>query len=359
MARYFKGLDTLRAIAAFIVVWSHIELFKKKEGVPNLHESDFPIFPGGHIGVILFFVLSGFLITYLLVKEKEKNNSISLKKFYMRRVLRIWPLYYLILLISFLLSTFLFDVKYSVFTILLCLTFFPNIAHALGIGWSGSPQVWSIGVEEQFYLFWPILLIKIPQKKIIQFLVVFFIFYTLLPDIIYLINKYTIVSGKLSSFSGKFFYGTKFNCMALGAIMGVALAKNQKWISYLSKKSILTSIIIVAILLTFLRIDFKFSDELSAIFYALMIVGIVESKEIKIDSKPTIFLGKISYGIYMYHWVVIILVIQILPIFDNLILYNIVLYTAIIGLTIFISWCSFNTIEKYFLNIKKKFEVKN
>ena len=102
MKVYFKGLDTLRAIAALVVVIGHIELQKKEIGIPNLINHPYIRLASGHIGVVLFFVLSGFLITYLLAKEKEKAGKIAFKKFYIRRIFRIWPLYYLILLLSFL-----------------------------------------------------------------------------------------------------------------------------------------------------------------------------------------------------------------------------------------------------------------
>src|SRR5690606_6627470 len=113
-----KGLGTLRALAALIVLWGHVELLKQREALPNLLDNNPLIFPDGHIAVILFFVLSGFLITYLLVRENEHFGKISYKNFLMRRILRIWPLYYTILLLSFL----FINSEYSTKTILLCLS---------------------------------------------------------------------------------------------------------------------------------------------------------------------------------------------------------------------------------------------
>jgi peptidoglycan/LPS O-acetylase OafA/YrhL len=94
---YFQGLDGLRAIAAILVVIGHIELVKKSFNLVNLQDGGGPfyLYLGGH-AVTFFFVLSGFLITYLLIKEKENNNSISIKSFYWKRILRIWPVYYLL-----------------------------------------------------------------------------------------------------------------------------------------------------------------------------------------------------------------------------------------------------------------------
>ena len=170
MVKYFKGLDTLRAVAALVVIWGHIELLKRRENLPNLLDQDGFGVPSGHIAVILFFVLSGFLITYLLINEKENTGSISFKKFYMRRVLRIWPLYYFIMLLSY----FLINAEYSVKTLVLCLGIFPNVAHALTAGWPSSPQLWSIGAEEQFYLFWPMLILLIPERRYTVIFITFF-----------------------------------------------------------------------------------------------------------------------------------------------------------------------------------------
>jgi peptidoglycan/LPS O-acetylase OafA/YrhL len=84
MKLHFRNLDTFRAIAALIVVIHHIELFKLWRDIPDIDN----YIPSGHIAVVLFFVLSGFLITYLLIKEKESHENISFKKFYLRRIFR-------------------------------------------------------------------------------------------------------------------------------------------------------------------------------------------------------------------------------------------------------------------------------
>jgi peptidoglycan/LPS O-acetylase OafA/YrhL len=100
---YFGGLNELRAIAALGVVIHHIEQFKGMNGlmVSNVNLT-FLIHNLGKASVDLFFVLSGFLITYLLLEEKTNNNDcINIGKFYLRRIYRIWPLYYLIMFISF------------------------------------------------------------------------------------------------------------------------------------------------------------------------------------------------------------------------------------------------------------------
>lgn len=355
MIKYFKGLDTLRAIAALVVVFGHIELLKNKNSIPNLIDNNFILFPSGHIAVILFFVLSGFLITYLLVNEKEKTGEISFRKFYMRRILRIWPLYYAIILLSYL----LIDAEYDFKTILLCLSIFPNLAHALGSGWSSSPQIWSIGVEEQFYLFWPLVLLLLPERKVIIALLIFFVGYSILPHLFGFINVRTFQNEELGGVVTKIFYGTKFNCMAIGALMGFAMAKKQTWINIFSNDIVALFTFLLSFSLWVFRFEMKyFTDEFFSILFAIMIVGVVSSKTINIDTRITRFLGKISYGIYMYHWIIILLALKYIEYSGNDLLFNLELYLVVIGFTILISWISYVTFEQFFLNIKKRYETK-
>ena len=96
---YFENLNAIRFIAASFVIVAHIEFFKKLFHLPNFFENEV-ISIIGRLGVVLFFVLSGFLISYLLFVEKKVTKTISVKKFYIRRILRIWPLYFLIILLA-------------------------------------------------------------------------------------------------------------------------------------------------------------------------------------------------------------------------------------------------------------------
>ena len=97
---YLPGLNGIRAIAAIGVMLSHINLSLHSFKISSISlfgfdennkQSQWNL---GEQGVTMFFVLSGFLITFLLLKEKKQSNKISIKKFYIRRILRIWPLYY-------------------------------------------------------------------------------------------------------------------------------------------------------------------------------------------------------------------------------------------------------------------------
>ncbi|MGW4483125.1 acyltransferase family protein [Amycolatopsis sp. NPDC004368] len=150
--RRFPGLDGLRAIAATIVVFFHYAGSKF-------------VWPSGWVGVYIFFVLSGFLITTLLLREQDRTGRISLSGFYVRRVFRILPPYLVILggIIAFVLLRGEFLARDFPHALKYYLTFlnefFPG-SHGNGTDnfFSGS---WTLGIEEKFYLVWPFLLVAI------------------------------------------------------------------------------------------------------------------------------------------------------------------------------------------------------
>ena len=110
--KYLPGLDSLRFFAAFFVIISHANqsIIKLGIGIPCTLS---PIFEKGGDAVDFFFTLSGFLITYLLLQEKETTGSISLKNFYLRRVFRIWPLYFIVLAIGFTFFTLIYPLIFK------------------------------------------------------------------------------------------------------------------------------------------------------------------------------------------------------------------------------------------------------
>lgn len=121
--------------------------------------------PGASVGVDLFFVLSGFLITALLIGERERSGRFTLREFYARRCLRIWPAFYAYLL-ACLIWALLFadpDARSSVLgTIGWVATYVPNVYEATGHDlFPAAGQMWSLGVEEQFYLLWPLTLLAV------------------------------------------------------------------------------------------------------------------------------------------------------------------------------------------------------
>jgi peptidoglycan/LPS O-acetylase OafA/YrhL len=142
------GLDGLRAISILCVIYAHL-----------LWTPSFPfkffayLVNPASLGVRMFFVISGFLITSILLKEKEKTGSISLRKFYYRRTLRIFPAYYVFLACVFLLALIgVIGLERSDYLYTATYTF--NLKGRQGTWWVG--HTWSLAVEEQFYLLWPL-----------------------------------------------------------------------------------------------------------------------------------------------------------------------------------------------------------
>ena len=149
VSRHVPELDGLRGIAILSVIVHH-------QLTPYSLN-------GGFLGVDLFFVLSGFLITGLLLAEFEKTGKVSLKKFYMRRVLRLGPALFLYLLGCLVVTyyTQLINFKTELKLVLIALAYSTNWRLALDWDRSLDPTaiIWSLSIEEQFYLLWPILLI--------------------------------------------------------------------------------------------------------------------------------------------------------------------------------------------------------
>ena len=165
------NLDALRFIAAWIVLLCHVEVLKPHFGIAA-YTSRFFI-NSAQLAVTFFFVLSGFLITWLLLSEKRKNEhrKINVWQFYRKRILRIWPLYYLLVVLGFFvlhhISFFSEAIHTNYFNgtkhhtaLVYYLLFLPNYSEFC----FGAPvyvgQVWSLGVEEFFYLFFPIVRAK-------------------------------------------------------------------------------------------------------------------------------------------------------------------------------------------------------
>ena len=176
---YFPILDCLRFLASVCVFLAHSVVFFDLP-VTGLYFNDF-IKDAGYFGVIFFYTLSGFLITYLLLKEKRDTSTIAIKDFYIRRALRIWPLYYLIVFLSFFVFPYLVQghltgsIEDRKGPFLLYLLFLPNVAALRGFYFSTCFHTYTIGYEEQFYLFWPLVLRKAGQYFAIVLIGLFFL----------------------------------------------------------------------------------------------------------------------------------------------------------------------------------------
>ncbi len=143
MKQKIPSLNGLRALSILFVLIGHIQ-------VANLKRLDAP---GAQIGVNIFFIISGFLITLLLLKEESKYGTISLKSFYIRRIIRIFPVYYFILLVYFILQ--LCNVFHHTTTSWLTSITYTKYFNFNDLGDWETGHFWSLSVEEHFYFIWP------------------------------------------------------------------------------------------------------------------------------------------------------------------------------------------------------------
>jgi peptidoglycan/LPS O-acetylase OafA/YrhL len=149
------SIDGFRAISILLVLGSHLAA---NSSVPFGLKKVLAQFCFGDLGVRMFFVISGFLITYLLLKEKEKNKGVNVKLFYVRRILRIFPVFYAYLFILLWLNL-LISLDIPLIKIVSAALYIQNFA-PWGRDWF-IEHSWSLAVEEQFYIVWPLFFIRI------------------------------------------------------------------------------------------------------------------------------------------------------------------------------------------------------
>ena len=354
---YFPGLNGLRAIAAVAVVISHITLALKEFhlnpyilGKSEDGKSEGLLLAG--FGVSIFFVISGFLITYLLQVEKEVNN-ISIKKFYLRRILRIWPLYYAYLILA-LITIIVFKLDWNVKSLLLYIFYAANIPIILDTALPFLSHYWSLGVEEQFYLFWPWFNKKIGKNLITVILILI---------ILLLGTKVGLHLFRPNSLLESIIHVTRFHCMMIGAIGAILYKQSNHWFLKLTDNKIAQGICwFILFLVAINKYHFAsiIDNEIISIVALVLIIGQINIKNRLINLEINIldFLGKISYGIYVIHPLIIC---WLSKAFDHISVETpykyFEVYAITLGLTILLSFLSYKYFEQYFLKLKKKFVV--
>jgi peptidoglycan/LPS O-acetylase OafA/YrhL len=371
---YFPGLNGLRFFAALAVVLSHVELLKQYSGYPNVYEHP-AVYELGRMAVTLFFVLSGYLITYLLLAEKKITNNISVKDFYIRRVLRIWPLYYLIVVLAFfVLPQFeIFNVpqysaalpEYFKYTFPLFLFFLPQLALSIYPPVPFAEPLWSIGVEEQFYLLWPILIRRFKNFLALAFGIIVLV--VLLRHAAFWMATASRDEASLRfwNYVINYFYFTRMECMAIGGVAAwLVFHRKQSVLKVLYNRYFQAAVYALTLyLLVTERGKPVFDYAPASLCFAVLILNVSTNKRslIKFDARPFTFLGNISFSIYMLHEVVIRLTLVSLVKLTGTdftgATANVALYAISVAVTLLISAASYVFFEKRFLKLKSSFAV--
>lgn len=374
---YFDNLDVLRFVAAFSVLIFHLgrdlqDWFAQYK-VHSWFQYVTKITDKGALGVNFFFVLSGFLITYLMFWEVKTRNTFSYKNFLIRRTLRIWPLYFLIVLVGFVLFPIIFEAyqtSHKGINYVFFLANFDEIKYGASDSINFLTSPWSIAVEEQFYVVWGLLgllffgLMK-PNKVYLKYAVYALLCVSVIFRWMYWEDARVLYYHTLSVMPDLLF----------GCLLAVYWEKNPAFFDGI--KQVPKTKIMLIYALGFLMILLKnvifvgslviFERYAIALFFCFVIVDQIQNER-KISwtwfHKRALYLGKISYGIYMYHLVVMYLIKDYLLIdyFESKEIWNInfigfSLAYAVLALasTIAISWLSYRFFEKPFLRLKGRF----
>lgn len=347
---HLNGLNGLRAIAALSVVITHIVQGLEYFGLPRMHGLDM----AGY-GVTLFFTLSGFLITYLLLLEKEKYGDINIRQFYLRRILRIWPLYYLYLILA-VIALLVYEPQSLNGNIIFYIVLLANVPFIMGTQLPIVGHFWSLGVEEQFYLFWPWVVKRIKSIRI--WLIVF----------ISVLSVFKLGAWYYYSRTGNVIplntvHITRFHCMALGALAAfLHYERHQLFIriSFHTVTQVITWICVGICAVNEFYVADLINDELIALISVVLILNVSLNPRslIKMNNSYLDYIGKISFGIYVYHPLVIYLSAQWLKEYITLMDKNYqyaLIYFLVMFATIGIAHVSYHYFEKPFLRLKEKY----
>ncbi|MBS1734975.1 MAG: acyltransferase [Bacteroidetes bacterium] len=361
---FFPNLDGLRFFSFFSVFLFHIWLlFFDRFKVPGTtHKVVTFLFQNGEIGVNFFFVLSGFLITYLLIEEKRLTGRIHVINFYIRRILRIWPLFYLCILFGLVLYPLiknliggeLYDVAHpwTYFVFLNNFDFMRNGAPAI------ISVLWSVAIEEQFYLCWPLILSLVPLRK---YPYVFFII--ILGSIIF--RAFHIEDPRVLHFHTLAVIGD----MALGGLLAYYIIFSKRFHNFIADMPRLS----IGLLYLLALIIFLFRHQLFigplvvverliiAIVFGLIILEQNFSAQslFKMSSlKKVSNLGIYTYGLYCLHVIALTFMEQLFrKVGFNMENPIILLVAGLLALVvcIILALISYHYFEKRFLKLKDRF----
>jgi peptidoglycan/LPS O-acetylase OafA/YrhL len=309
----------------------------------------------GAAGVDLFFALSAFLITSILLRELQVTGGISLQRFYLRRILRIWPLYLLVVALGVVLSHTMANQTLAWYYVVGYLLFVGNWVHAaFGRPESICSPLWTVSIEEQFYLVWPVLMKLLRRRGMVLAAIATFLLATV-----------SRIGFMLSGQSGGFiYYGSISRCdsLALGILLALFadrlpnLARGPRWLLLAAG---LAGWIVASLWLNEQPgpVDMRMVWGrllVSLAAGAILFAGLGSNSPL-LRSRWIVGLGKISYGLYMLHLTAILIMLHVFhPRWGWQLL-----VTKILGLgtTIVLAMVSYRWVESPFLRLKDRLAV--
>lgn len=352
---HLAGLNGLRAIAALAVVVSHTTMCLAAFGLdPYILGVGYGGAPKGldlaGFGVSIFFALSGFLITFLLLLESQKAG-IDVKKFYIRRILRIWPLYYAYLAVC-MAVIIIFRLEWRSSALGFYVLYAANISFIMGMGLPLLEHFWSLGVEEQYYLAWP-WLVKASGERLLALSIALAALLMATKCAVHLLRPGSTLELAL--------YVTRFQCMLIGGVGAILYHRRTPgFVSLATHVLVQAAAWIVVLLLAVNRFHIAsvIDNEIISLVAVALIMGQIAAPKrfVDLDRDSLEYLGKISYGIYVLHPLIIFLLERPLR---RLALCSALKYPAVyaivLGATITAAHLSYEFLEERFLMLKERF----
>lgn len=346
---YFTHLDVLRFFLSLFVVVYHVPVISANIGLPFY--KDLALLTKGKEAVYWFFVLSGFLLSYLARIEIAKG-SFSIKKFIQRRILRIWPLYFIVCFIGVFIYYFLlpmmgipFENQANLFTtILLTFFFLSNILHAYYDPGGILTITWSVSVEEQFYLVFPFMVVFCFHRTLFRRIVFGLLLCTLLLGYV-LETRWALQLEKIGLYLELF-------------LIGILASEIINWFKQFKPQT--KTVLFIAATVLFLLIfctQLLASDTPLYVWrwlngcIAAFVILVLSVQEKAFTNRWLLMGGKISYGIYMYHMIVITGIVfackQLEMVFSrvNSMLFIFLLNLIVVLVTYMVAYLSYRYIE--------------
>lgn len=356
--RYYRPeLDILRFLAFLLVFLNHTlpdsAAFWNGTPLPAPVASVIVGFAkGGAFGVDLFFALSAFLITTLLLMEREKTGNVAIPDYYMRRILRIWPLYFVFLLIVAPLTPYLIPyeslpAKYTVAFLLLA----GNWACGLwGFPTSVASPLWSVSMEEQFYLAWPWIVRRWAGKLLTVGVVMIALSFLV---------RFILVANGVNSTQIWTNTLARLDPIAAGAMLGVVVGRGDLRLSGAARAGLAVSSLALLTLLGHFGstggVKALYTLPLGAVAVMMLIVAMLGLRlpaEGSSAMRGLIHLGRISYGLYVFHFLFVLL----FEVLDATTLADRAIRTvAALAATIAVAALSYRFLEQPFLRLKERF----